>query len=292
MGKKEFPMLVNTGKNPLTEKEVKIIMKDFGEISGAAYILKTRKEFTGVRFPVGNEPIIDYYVKNKDGLDIQFSAKANEGSKPSIGALLPEFEVIQKKSNDTTKKKAAKALTLISTEQKGALYQGPLLAAEYLDLPGYKELIKLLKNKKYQSGYSSGIPDSSHLETAVANMGGFENFLESVDAFYTAAGFKANMRKDKMVLLFDKGYKKSKYGLLHFPITSELIRWLNNEKNKAKDVLNSSANTLKVSQLYLRKSSSSYYYEVKEFSDAKFTFETPSGVARPTNNRIGFKMKF
>lgn len=287
---KELPKLY---KDPLTDQELNIIMKDFGEISGAIYVLATnRREYIGVRFPTGNERLIDYYVVAKDKTEIKFSAKANAGSKPSIVSLLPMIEKMLKSLKPGDKMyKAAKALQILGMEQSGALYNGPLQAAQYLGLPGYKELIKLLKNKDLNTGYTSGIPTQKHLETAVANAGNYEQFRKLTSDFYSASGYDRTLSVDKTKQILGKDYKKVKYGLLHYPITSEIIKWLNTDKNMAKEILNKAANSLTISQIYLKTRGDKLYYDIKMFSDADFEFQSPSSTPYPTNNRVGFIMK-
>lgn len=286
---KELPKLY---KAPLTDQELNIVMKDFGEISGAVYVLASNPQYIGVRFPTGNERLIDYYVVAKDKTEIKFSAKANAGSKPSIVSLLPMIEKMLKslKSGDKMYK-AAKALQILGVEQSGALYIGPLQAAEYLGLPGYRELIKLLKNKDLKTGYTSGIPTQKHLEAAVVNAGNYEQFRKITGDFYAASGYDKTLSVDKTKQILGKDYKKVKYGLLHYPITSEIIRWLNTDKNMAKEILNKAANSLTISQIYLKTRGDKLYYDIKLFSDATFEFQSPSSTPYPTNNRVGFIMK-
>lgn len=291
-GKHSFSKIEGSSKNPLTEQEYNIIMKDFGEISGAAYVLKTNKNYKSVRFPTGNERLVDYYINTKDGLEVKFSAKANAGSKPSIVSLLPMIEDMLKSLKSADKAyKAAKALFILGSEQPNALYLGPLQAAEYLKLPGYTELISLLKNKKLETGYVSGIPSQKQLESAVENAGGYENFRSLTKKFYDASGYSQTLSVDKTKQILDKKYTKKRYGLLHYPITSEIIKWLNTDSNKSKEILNKAANTLTISQIYLKTKSGNLYYDIKLFSDAAFEFQSPSSTPYPTNNRVGFIMK-
>jgi hypothetical protein len=291
-GNSSFTKIKGSNSSPLTEQEYNIIMKDFGEISGAAFVLKTNSNYKSVKFPTGNERLVDYYINTKDKLEVKFSAKANAGSKPSIVSLIPMIEDMMKalKSSDKAYK-AAKALYILGHEQSNALYLGPLQAASYLNLPGYTELIALLKNKKLDTGYTAGIPTQKHLETAVENAGGYENFRALTKKFYDASGYSQTLSVDKTKQILAKGYAKKRYGLLHYPITSEIIKWLNTDKNKANEILNKAANTLTISQIYLKTKRNSLYYDIKLFSDATFEFQSPSSTPYPTNNRVGFIMK-
>jgi hypothetical protein len=84
--------------------------------------------------------------------------------------------------------------------------------------------------------------------------------------------------------------KEKIWGILHYPITAELIKWLNNSENGALDVLAAAATTLTVNQIYLDEDSQNFKYTVKSFFKGQFQFGSPSSMPRPTNNRIGFTM--
>ena len=280
-------------KGQLTDQEFNIILKDFGEVSGAAYVLKVESSrYKAVKFPTGNEKLIDYYMVTKDGLEEKYSAKAGEGGKPSIVSLMPIIEtMVANRTLDNKFQQATWVLFHLGKQQPNALYLGPLQAAEYLDLPGYKKLLTLLKDKKLNTGYVSGIPTEKHLETAVENAGGYDLFRDITKDYYEASGYNNTIDIGTTKRILDKGYTRKRYGLLHYPITAELIKWLNTDKNNTKVLLNKAANTLTINQIYLDKSGSNLKYTVKTFSDGEFIFQSPSSTPYPVNNRIGFKMK-
>jgi hypothetical protein len=295
--------LVNQSKNGittfasppggLTPKDIGIIHKDFGEITGAMYMLKSRKEYKAVKFPVGNEKLIDYILITQDGGEEKFSAKAGQGGKPSITAVLPVIRKFEKDGRLTGKfKTAAKVIDLISTEEKNGLYLGPLMAAKYLKTPGYQALVDTLKKLKVHDGQD--IPTPDQLLEAVNKAGSFANVLKVFDSFFVKSGYKNNLNKEvtKRLIETPREGKEKKWGVLHYPITAELIKWLNTDGNNAKELLTMAAKTLTVTQIYLDAAgSTNVKYGVKGFSDAEFMFGSPSSMPRPTNNRIGFTMK-
>jgi hypothetical protein len=269
----------------IPEKDVRIILKDFGELTGALYMLKTTK-YDKVEFPTGNEKLIDYTLVGKQGKVIRVSAKSGEGGKPSITSVMPIISQLSKSNKiQGAELKAAKVLELISTDKKNGLYFGPLDAAAYLKTPGYTALIAVLKKLKV---YGSGVPTAEQLENAVNAAGSYKNVLKVFDDFFIKSGYKANINHTVMQrVLADKS--KKKYGILHYPITAELVKWLSTDKNGSKSLLTKAANTLNVTQVYLDLKAE-LHYTVMTFSDAQFTFGSPSSVPYPTNNRIGFKM--
>jgi len=286
-GKQEFPAKF-TG---LTTQEYNIILKDFGELTGAAYLLKTEPKYTHVKFPVGNEKLIDYILVTKNGSEEKFSAKAGQGGKPSITSIMPVIEqFIRGGKLDTKFQKASWVLFYLSTEETNGLYYGPLKAANYLQTAGYKALIKVLTSEKV---YTSGIPTPEQLDNAVARGGSYAGCMKLFDNFYTQSGYKSNMdvTVTKRTIESPRAGKEKRWGVLHYPITAELVKWLNTDTNHAKELLTMAAQTLTVTQVYLDLKSTGLKYTVKGFSDAEFQFGSPSSVPRPTNNRIGFTMK-
>ena len=275
----------------LPEKDLNIVLKDFGEIAGAIYVLSACKLYKGVKFPTGNEKLIDYIMVRKDGLEESFSAKAGQGGKPSITSLMPAINKMEKEPNLSDKlKKAIKVIQLISTEEKNGLYIGPLKAAKFLKTPGYTALIALLKSLNVYNG--NEIPTSDHLQAAVDTAGSFKNVMKLFKPFFDAAGYSTNLNETvtKRLIETPREGKEKVWGVLHYPITAELIKWLNDEKNGAKEVLTAAATTLTVNQIYLDTDSKNFKYTVKSFSKGIFQFGSPSSMPRPTNNRIGFTM--
>jgi hypothetical protein len=289
-GNDRFPLRF-TG---LSEKEYNIILKDFGELAGAIYLLSSG-EYTHVKFPVGNEKLIDYVLVKKDGFEEKFSAKAGQGGKPSITSVMPVITEMEKDSGlEPHLKKAAQVLMYISTEEKNGLYFGPLRAAIYLKTPGYKSLMNTLKNLGVSNGVvgQSSIPSPEELLDAVNRCGSYENCLKKLDDFFVDSGYKPNLNATVTQRLIEtpREGKEKKWGVLHYPITAELIKWLNDPRNGATDLLTRAANTLTVTQVYLDTQGKDLKYTVKGFSDAAFQFGSPSSMPRPTNNRIGFTM--
>jgi len=280
----------------LTEKELKIIYKDFGEISGAAYMLNSpSSSMKYVEFPSGNEKLIDYILTDTSKVQHRVSAKAGAGGKPSIVSIIP---VIKQMVNNGLSNKYVKATWVmhhLGQETKGSpeLFVGPLRTAEYLNTPGYNALIALLKSKDLKTGYAQGLPTERQLETAVQNMGSYDDFMAIVKEFYNAAGYSQNITSKSIATaksILAPNYTRKKYGLLHYPITAELVKWLNTDSNYAKDLLTKAANTLNINQIYLDKKATSLVYSIHAFSSAEFTFASPSSTPYPVNNRIGFLM--
>ena len=300
----------------VTLKEVGIIVSDFGEVSGALYMLKyTGTPYVKVKFPViANEKLIDYILIDEDGFEHPFSAKAGAGGKPSITAVTPLIRKM--KSLKGKPKKAAEVILAIGIEEKNEkggstgtdLFKGPLIAADILsnEIPAYEQLLEVLKNPKLKTGYSSGIPTAEHLDKAMANCGMYPDCVKNYfKPFLNAAkqlGFelkdetsvKRAINLSPYNLPGGKPHRDKRWGLLHYPITANLISWLNKEENEATKLLSKAANSMTVTQIYLdimpKNKPTSCVYTVKGFSDAKFQFGSPSSTPNPVGNRIGLTM--
>jgi hypothetical protein len=282
----------------LTGADVGILTSDFGEICGAVYMLNSNMGYTAAKFPTSEaQRLVDYFlVKNR--MDEGFSAKAGQGGAPAINVLEKKLQEIDMKSLSNNHKKALKTLQIISKE---TIYDGSLVAAEFLKLPGYDALLKILKRRELKTGYSAGIPQIQHLLNAIDSVGSYEKCLKQFDSFMKASDFRVG-KDEKMISVFSgkASSRYKKWGLLHFPITSQVMSWLNDKNNKATEVLTMAANSLSVNQIYLDSEPNvtgnqkwfrgTLKYTVKTFSDAEFKFHSPSSTPNPVGNRIGIKM--
>lgn len=289
-GKETFPKPFK-GVSP---EDIGIITSDFGEISGSIFLMKRNPtKYKAVRFPSANEKLIDFILISPDGSEERFSSKAGQGGKPSITSVMPIIEQKMKGNKLNPKfKKPAKVLEILSSDEKDALYWGPLKAAKFLDLPGYQGLMKTLKKLKVKGVDSVQPPVAMQLDEAVGNAGSFKNCMLQFKDFFAASKYtEINLEVTKRLIENPRPGKEKRWGILHYPITAELIRWLNDDKNMAKELLTIAAKELSVTQIYMDVYANDVKYTVKEFKEASFKFGSPSSAPRPTNNRIGFTMK-
>lgn len=285
----------------LTGADIGVITSDFGEVTGAIYMLNSGKGYTAAKFPISEaERLVDYYLV-KDNVDLKFSAKAGVGGAPSITALEETLKTMDMSALSKKQQKALKVLQIINSE---SVYSGVLSAAAYLKLPGYNELINTLKRKDLKTGYATGIPQLEHLNKAIDACGSFKSCMKEFKTLFEAADFElggvVGENKMKSVFAGTAGTRYKKWGLLHFPITSEVMSWLNDKNNGATEVLTLAARTLSVNQIYLdhvpaisgptKWKSGNLKYIVKTFADANFKFHSPSSTPNPVGNRIGMKM--
>lgn len=289
-GKQSFPKMF-TG---VSQEDIGIITSDFGEVSGPIYLMsKYPQKYKSVRFPTANEKLIDFILITAEGGEEKFSAKAGQGGKPSITSVMPIIEEKIRKGKINRKfSKPAKVLSILSSNEKDALYWGPLKAARFLETPGYAGLIKTLKKLRVKDLQTTQAPTSQQLEEAVNNAGSFKSCMVQFNDFFKSSKYtEINLDVTKRLIETPRAGKEKKWGILHYPITAELIRWLNDDKNNAKELLTLAAKELSVTQIYMDVYANDIRYSIKEFKEASFKFGSPSSAPRPTNNRIGFTMK-
>jgi len=287
-GKDSFPAKFTD----VSKEDMGVITSDFGEIAGALYMLNSKRDYTHAKFPIGeNERLVDYYLV-RDGIDEKISAKAGEGGAPSLTAVEKSLDDIKPETLNKTQKKALIVLQFIN---RGTVYGGVLEAAKFLKMPGYMALISILSRKHLKTGYNApNIPDQRDLIKAVDACGTFDSCMVEFKPLFTAAKFalggSTGEAKMRSVFSGTAGTRYKKWGILHFPVTSEVMGWLNDPNNEARNLLTMAARTLTVNQVYLDYKSNTLTYTTKTFSDADFKFHSPSSTPNPVGNRIGMKM--
>jgi hypothetical protein len=260
----------------ISDSDLNIIAKDFGEISGAVwYMNQFNKNSDSVKYPpdIGN-PLVDYYVK-EGTKTIAISAKANKGAPPSINAIA---QILSKmRYNEAKKEGARKAIIAISEK---STVEGIVEAAKNLNTPGYQWLKKnIFKNMDFTA---------AQCETALAYLKTPEQALSLLSPFYSLINRSAS--KEITERIFKN--KAKRYGLIISPLGYSLVDELNSLQ-VYKDVLNDAAKSIMVSQLYMsiNKSSKTVNYSVKEFSASSFKFLYNANAGEPSLKKISFKME-
>lgn len=260
----------------ISDADLNIISKDFGEISGAVWFVNQyNKNANSVKYPpdIGN-PLIDYYVK-EGTKTIAISAKANEGAPPSINAIAQILSKI--KYNDAKRESARKAIIAISEK---STVEGIVEASKNLNTTGYQWLKKnIFKNMDFTA---------AQCETALAKINTAEESLQLLSNYYGAINRSAS--KEITERIFKNRAKR--YGLIISPLGYSLVDELNSLPI-FKEVLNDAAKSIMVSQLYMsiNKSSKTVKYSVKEFNASNFKFSYNANAGEPSLKKISFKME-
>lgn len=259
----------------ISDTDLNIIAKDFGELSGAVWFMNQfNKKVDAVSYPAeSNAALVDYYAhigKKK----IAVSAKANEGAPPSINAIA---DILRNVSYEiVAKENARKAIIAISDN---STVDGIVEAAKNLKHPGYLWLKKtFFKNLDFTA---------EKCETALAGYKTPKALLTELKPFYDLIGRSGS--EDIAKRIFDT--KAKRWGLIISPLGYSLVDILNKESTYL-SVLNDAANSIVVSQIYIKinKAQKTVNYTVKEFSSSAFKFEYNANAGQPGLKKISFKM--
>lgn len=260
----------------MSDKDVKIIAKDFGEVSGAWWFLNNYDtDIVSVEFPLrSNEPLVDYYAIRKNGIKVKVSAKAGKGAAPALNPIQKELSKLKISGPEVKVKKFID--TIVLNDGLNSI----LLASQLYNSRGWKELVKLVGQKN-------------------CTVEGIEKYLSTFKQpadlyktlnlkYYSKIGRSAALDTITKIL---KDPRARRSGIILSPMAYSLVDEVN--KNKLyNDFLSKACKILSVEQLYIdvKPSSNSLKYTLKGFKDNKFSFEYHSNAAAPGANKIGFKM--
>lgn len=259
----------------ISDSDLNIIAKDFGEISGALWYMNVHnKKADAVTYPVeSNAALVDYYA-HVGKAKVAISAKANEGAPPSINAIADILHTV--KYDNAQKEAARKAIIAISDNHT---VDGIVEAALDLKHPGYLWLKKnIFKNKDFTA---------ADCEKALAGYKSSDALLKDLEPFYKLIGRAASPEIAKRII----DTKAKRWGLIISPLGYSLVDILNKNETYL-SVLNDAANSIVVSQIYIKinKANKSVAYTVKEFSSSAFKFEYNANAGQPGLKKISFKM--
>ena len=124
----------------ISEKDVNIIGKDFGEVTGAWWFLNNYDtDVNAIEFPArSNEPLIDYYAIRKNGLKIKVSAKSNAGAAPALNPVDKAISMIKLNSNEI---EIAKFINAIVTNTG---VESIVVASKLYSSVAYKEVQRII----------------------------------------------------------------------------------------------------------------------------------------------------
>ena len=259
----------------ISDTDLNVIAKDFGEVSGALWFMNQfNTKADSIEYPPEEAaPLVDYYVyvgKKK----IAVSAKANEGAPPSINAIADILRTFT--YSERPKEAARKAVISISDN---STVNGIVEASKNLNTAGYAWIKKnLFSNKDFTA---------AECETVLKQFGSPEAVLKKLEPLYDIMGRSASLDIVKRIY----NTKAQRWGILISPLGYHLVDQLNTNETYL-SVLNDAAKTIVVSQIYIKisKSTKTVSYTVKEFSAASFKFEYNANAGQPSLKKISFKM--
>lgn len=256
--------------------DLSALLKDFGEITGALYMLRSQSsKYSAAIFPrEENNPLGDYFlVEKKTGFRQPVSAKAQSGSKPSLSNLQSQLNEGLLTSLSSSKQRVCKhtlkAMDLIITQ---SMYNSPLAAAAYLKtnlpssapattltalnttvskqlkinvdtFPTAEQLEKLVLSF-YVAGKNKKTPDAEQWVKNVLTKG-------NAGAIWEMSG--SDPKPQSMIERWSSYPNMGRYkiwGIYHFPVTAALVNWLNSEESYGKELITTAAKQVLMSQVY------------------------------------------
>jgi hypothetical protein len=262
------------------------IGKDFGEVLGAISIGNQVGLETGVRFPGGNEPLVDFYVD-----DYGISSKYKQGAAATLTKIIDQID-----PKTLTSKSEKKLYNLVAPAFKGKSVSGNYLAmAKKLELPELQLIADLAKKSVEEltiNDFDEVIKKILKNKLPNAEDQNADKLIKAkLDPFFKMAGtspsFPINWGK--------LANKKTLYGIITSPLAYSVARTMNKDADYTKG-LKQIIGKIEIKQLYLDfdlgKNTSTFH--LKSFSDpnASFSF-VPSNISvnNPNNGNLGFKMK-
>lgn len=265
----------------LSSTDINAVGKDFGEILGGLFLLKCVNTKLGVKFPKGNEPLVDFFVDD----NIKISSKYKKGAAPTLSGILANVNI--ERLNNPTQKKLYEVLEISSTN---GVSEGYLKIAKHMDLPGYNVLCKIMNNTD---------PSIEQIEEFVKSIaikpdGDYdsEKFFEKFNEFYqTIDSWPKNKTIDWEKLRSDKKY----YGVIIGPLSINVAKSLNADPVYV-EALKALCSMVPINQLYLdfnlKTNLIEFHLKTFEAAESTFKFEAPNqSVYNPSNGRLGFSLQ-
>jgi hypothetical protein len=261
----------------ISEKDVAIVAKDFGELAGAWWFINNYdSKLSFVEFPArSNEPLVDYYVGYPNNIKLKVSAKADKGAAPALNSI---WETIKDKTFRNDDGKVHEFISIIVNNNG---LESIILASKHFSSTGYTSVGTLIGKKTYTSDdveeFLKDYTDGKILFN-ILNQKVFTKIGRSVPA--------ENIQK----ILNEKGARRC--GILLSPMAYNLVDEVNANKSY-KTFLTQACRAMNVEQLYvtIKPSGQTLKYKLKGFKDSEFMFEYHSNAGNPGGNKIGFKME-
>ena len=277
----------------IASSDIKILSKNFGEVLGALYILKTNKKMKVVGFPGAmNEGLYDFYGRDKNGRVHYYSVKAAGGSSTSLNNInfikkhfsenntfvqqrMDELKAIDRLINYPGKNTVDNILDFFQSEFPGKTKQIRKImgASAKLKTLSKAGLVGWIRKSRDHSA------DDYHkaLEKVYSEVLG--DLGQSPKASHKALSDMFDNPTDKE---YDGGF-------LVYPLGSYIVKYLNS-KQEYVDALNMLVGHGNfVSQVTVDMTQKETTIQIIKFSKNQFRFSYNGGSKYPGNRPIGFK---
>jgi hypothetical protein len=264
------------------------IGKNFGEVLSLRWYITNFPGWTQFGFStVSNAPLVDYFVEYNKNI-VNISAKFEKGAAPSIKAIVSGVD----KAYPSPTQEEKKSLNVIKIlgQGSGTTSNKILQVFKELNLPGYKELQKILGKTTFSlDDIQTKIKKIT--ETTNSPNQRTEKFFQEFSSFYAAIG--KDKLKPQEILTANKVFSPLSYNkyfsLCLSPMGYYLVAYINSNRIY-QDILNNASRNLDVEQIYLSFTSNSIEIKKKLFSKSEYKFAYGSNLADSDNTGIKFEM--
>ena len=273
---------IKEGIQALGATDLNTIGKDFGEILGAALMLKMLPTQEGIHFPAGNNPLVDFYI---DGYGI--SSKYKAGAAPTLSNIIKNLD-----AQNFTQPEEQQLYQLFKIVLDNKVVDSYLQGAQFMQLSAAQKLTELTGIKKLTQATLEDFTQNK-IET-IGREAFFEQYVLPL-AQITQRGHTKSIQ-----VPWDKLENNQKYvGLLSYPISLQLIDKLNGKLGDGDlyiKTLKKIVGKLEIKQLYmdvdLKEDDILFYLKGFNDIDADIKFKAPNvSTPNPGNGKLGFKMK-
>lgn len=272
-------------KHELSPDEIKLISKNFGEVLGAIFLLKTNKKAKFVEFPKGNQGLYDFIEYSSDNRKVYYSMKTGGGSIASLKNLGLFLDYMQ---DDYSSEELDKIKTLIAgTKEHGTTVD---IILKYIN--------------KFESDLADFIANTLELrELSFSELTLWKNRISEtppeetlipLKKIYDRIGYSISPKTKPSImgiLTRPASEDKSKNGIIVFPLGTYIIKKLNSDPkmiNALNSVLNFSFISSRVLQSNIDVDNDSMNFKLVRFKNKSFIFGYSATMNDPTKNAMGF----
>ena len=293
---KRFSQSYKTDKFAVTDSDMKIISKNFGEIVGAMFLLRTNKKAAVVGFPGAvNEGLYDIYTKDDKGRMHYYSAKSAGGSSTSMANL--NFIRRNFSSGNTWVQQHMKELetidALINTTEYNTVYNITAFFNDELPIK-VKAIVKVLNGLSMPELQIRDVEQETLDDwfISIKETRTEKQFVDTMMNIYNnvLGDVKGTPKtSDKVLREMFNGKSSFHHGYLLYPMGSYIVKYLNNSPTmvEALNLLAGFANY--ISQITVDMSTTNTEVQIIKFAKNDFRFSYNGMSKAPGNRPIGFK---
>lgn len=267
-----------TAPETLTAHELNKIAITYGEIVGAVWFAK-QQPGQKIIFPSGNNALIDFVVRAKDGAEELVSAKVGKGAPPSSAAI---FAKIDEDREYFESKYGKKAVSVLHAINELSVVDGVLEAHRLLDTPSYRTVQKISGGIDFTAkGLEGWLRNPKFVDA--------ESLRVALEPFY-----KVNISRSETSAFDDiVAADTRRLGLVSTPLGYNLTKLLNDTDKYPEftEILNDVTSRINVTQLYTNLTPKGIEFVIKPFSSGKFVWEFNATGRDPYKKKMSFRMK-